>query len=453
MEDAIWNFISSVYMSKWDALFTDQKMNTLRSKISSKFTPHTPPPNGNSKKDTPKSTPVTINKVPPLPPLPAKTKKEINAISKYFHPKKPSVNNNDKPTNNQMGKSYVQASKSSTSTSDVLKIKETFPTLNAKKIDQVNNIVYGQNKPKPRIKITTKGLSRKHIIIPMSSKNISSFMKNSSLNIANINRELRNAKSGVLVDYVQSNNTGIIIITDKVAQQSDLSIIDCYVKNSNNINALQVEDSRLSKSKSYLKIIDILFYSHSNSQEKLTSSDVETILKQNHIFDNISLSSKPRIIKVSSKSDMAIIWIDIWDVQSSQNAKLLINRCFNMGNYIAMIKGANMNPGVPQCKNCWKWGHSTFLCRIQGAKCIKCNGPHKSEHHREFGWCCKANAKTNPPRLANHALIHSNAPTAKGTIKPTQTLAHFGDTASTGNGTLKSKLRSVKTGHNLSALK
>ena len=64
-----------------------------------------------------------------------------------------------------------------------------------------------------------------------------------------------------------------------------------------------------------------------------------------------------------------------------------------------MIRGANMNPGVPQCKNCWKWGHSTFSYRIQGAKCVKCNGPHKSEHHREFGWCCKGNVKINPPRL------------------------------------------------------
>ena len=145
---------------------------------------------------------------------------------------------------------------------------------------------------------------------------------------------------------------GIIIITNKVAQQLDLSIIDHYVKNLNDINTLQVEDSRLSKSKSYLKIIGILFYPHSNSQEKLTSSDIETILKQNHIFDNISLSFKPRIIKVSPKSDMAIIWIDIWDVQSGQNAKLLINRCFNMGNYIATIRGANMNPKVSQCKNC-----------------------------------------------------------------------------------------------------
>ena len=159
--------------------------------------------------------------------------------------------------------------------------------------------------------MTTKGPSRKHIIILMSNDNISSFMKNSSLNVANINRELRNAKTDVLVNYVHSDNMGITIVTNKVTQQSDLSIIDHYVKNSNDINTLQVEDSRLPKSKSYLKIISIPFYPHSNSQEKLTSLDIKTILKQNHIFDNISLASKPRIIKVSPKSDMAIIWIDI----------------------------------------------------------------------------------------------------------------------------------------------
>ena len=78
---------------------------------------------------------------------------------------------------------------------------------------------------------------------------------------------------------------------------------------------------------------------------------------------------------------------------------MLINRCFNVGNYIVTIWGANMNPGIPQCKNCWKWGHSTFSCRIQGAKCVKYNSLYKSEHHCKFGWYCKANAKTILPRL------------------------------------------------------
>ena len=224
-------------------------------------------------------------------------------------------------------------------------------------------------------------------------------MKYSSLHIANLNRTLCNSKSEVLVNYIWSENSGIMVITNKVALQSDLFIIDNYVKSLNNINFLQVEKPHLPKSKLYLKIIGVPLFPHVNSQEKLSSNDIEMILKQNYIFNNISLASKPRVIKVSPKLDIAIVWIDIWDVQSGANAKMLINRCFNVRNYIATIWGANMNPGVPQCKNCWKWGNSTFSCRIQGAKCIKCNSPHKSEHHHEFGWCCKANAKTNPPRL------------------------------------------------------
>jgi len=399
MGDAIWNFISSVYEARWDSLYTDQKSNTLRAKISSKFTSRIAPSNNGNKKDIAKPAPVSINKVPPPPPLPAKTRKEVNVISKYFHSKKPSVENKDQGKNNSYGKSYAQASKPSVNTSEVLKIKETFSSLSAKKIDQVNSIVNSQNKPKLRIKMTTKGPSRKQVIIPMSEENINTFMKNSSLHVANINRLLRNTKLDILVDYIRSDPTGVIIITNKVSQQSDMSIIDQYIKNSNDINSLQVEEPRLPMSKSYLKIIGILYFPHANSQEKLTLNDIEMFLKQNHIFDNISLASKPRVIKVLPKSDMSIFWIDIWDVQSRSNAKMLINRCFNVSSYIATIWGANMNPGILQCKNCWKWGHATFSCRVQGSKCIKCNGLHKSEHHWEFGWCCKMNAKTNPPRL------------------------------------------------------
>ena len=89
--DAIWNFILVVYIARWDALYTNQKTNTLRSKISSKFTLRTIPTNGNNKKEIAKSVPVTINKALPLPPLLAKSKKEINVISKYFQSEKSTV--------------------------------------------------------------------------------------------------------------------------------------------------------------------------------------------------------------------------------------------------------------------------------------------------------------------------------------------------------------------------
>ena len=91
---------------------------------------------------------------------------------------------------------------------------------------------------------------------------------------------------------------------------------------------------------------------------------------------------------------MSIIWIDIWNVQSGIKVKDLINRCFNIGSYIAMIRGVNINLEVSQYNN-----YTIFSCRIQGFKCIKYKKPHKSKHHCYFTWCCKANLKTNPSRL------------------------------------------------------
>ena len=126
---------------------------------------------------------------------------------------------------------------------------------------------------------------------------------------------------------------------------------------------------------------------------------IESIIKSNYIFNNIAIVSRSRVIKVSPRLDMAIIWLDIWDMQSSSRVKGLISRCFNVRSYIVTIWEANINPGIHQYKNCWKWGHTTFLCRIQESRCIKCNSPHKTEHYCYFIWCCKANPKTNLPRL------------------------------------------------------
>ena len=354
-------------------------------------TPRVTTNRNNTKKEFAKPVLVFIEKAPPpSPPLPAESKTEINTISKYFKSNKTTSNSI------KLTKSYAQASRQTASTSKVFKIKESFPALNANQIEQVNNIIKGNPKPKPRIQMTTKGPSRKQIIVPISNDNNNSFIKNSVFHVANINRLLRNAKSDVAVDFIRSNPIGIVIVTNKVASMSDLQIISQYIKKSEDINELQVEEPHLPQSKSYFKIIGILFFPNGKSQECLNASNIETILEQNQIFDDIKLTSRPRVIKVSPKSDMSIVWIDIWDYQSGNKAKCLINRCFNIGRYIATIREANMNPDVPQCKNCWKWGHTIFSYIIQGSKCIKCNGPHKSKNHHEFGWHCKANEKTNP---------------------------------------------------------
>ena len=182
-----------------------------------------------------------------------------------------------------------------------------FPSIGAKKIDQINEIVKGTSKPKHHINMTTKGPSCKQIIFSMGNNNSIRFMKNSAIHIANLNRNLKNTKSEVSVDFICSDPVGITIVTNKVSQPSDLITIENYVKNSESINSSQVNTPCLPQSKSYLKIIRIPYFSNGNLQDCLNATDIETIIKQNYIFNNITLTSKPRVIKLFSKLDMAII--------------------------------------------------------------------------------------------------------------------------------------------------
>ena len=86
----------------------------------------------------------------------------------------------------------------------------------------------------------------------------------------------------------------------------------------------------------------------------ITSDVVKDIIRKNHIFNNVTLALRPCVITIFPKLDITIVWIDIWDVQSGFKVKGLINRCFNIGIFIATVCSINMNSGIPQCKNCWK---------------------------------------------------------------------------------------------------
>jgi len=74
-----------------------------------------------------------------------------------------------------------------------------------------------------------------------------------------------------------------------------------------------------------------------NSNIFIFSEFMESVIKFSYIFNNLSLALKLQVIKVLSKSDMTIVWIDIWDAQSGYKAKNLINRSFNVRSYIATI--------------------------------------------------------------------------------------------------------------------
>ena len=146
---------------------------------------------GNNSKSADKS--VSINRLPLL--ISAKSFNEINEISKYFK-------KNDQSKGKM--KSYAQATTSSSinNTRKVLKIKETFPNLQANKIKKIQQIIKGNGKLEHKLNMMTKGLLRKQIIVPMNNDNRIKFVAELSTHISNINRALKNLKSDIKADFV-----------------------------------------------------------------------------------------------------------------------------------------------------------------------------------------------------------------------------------------------------------
>jgi len=191
------NFIFFIFKRGWDQLKTDDN-RTFCELINNEFTTKVPTPNKDKK---------TFNSLPsklvnflklPLLQLPPRPSKEVLAKSK-FHRKNTSgkirkVTETSKP-------SYVQILLKNINI--ILKIKENFPELSHKKIEQINKLIFNiLDKLKPRINMMTKGLSRKQIIVPMSSSNANKIIANSGDYVANLNHSLKNTKLGLFVDFI-----------------------------------------------------------------------------------------------------------------------------------------------------------------------------------------------------------------------------------------------------------
>ena len=140
----------------------------------------------------------------------------------------------------------------------------------------------------------------------MSNNIAKEFIKNLSLYIVNINCALKAIKSSTIANFIHVENKGIVIMTNNISSGSDFQEIKKYIKNSFSSNIDKVSPARLPQSKSYLKIVSILFISEKTNSH-ISSDEIEDVLKNNHLFNNIILASKPCIIKVSPKSNMAIV--------------------------------------------------------------------------------------------------------------------------------------------------
>ena len=188
----------------------------FRQKVASKFTSNVPNSNLYSNSSKSKNKSVKITKIPP--PIPARPPKGILEKSKFF----------------EKGN---------------IKIKERLFQSTNKKIENIYKIINDSEKPKSKIKLTAKDLSRKQIIVSMDNENKIKFMTLSSDHVINLNKTLKNIKSDIIIDYICIKQNSITIVTSKVALSSDLQVIENIVKNVENTNFEDIETPYLPQSK------------------------------------------------------------------------------------------------------------------------------------------------------------------------------------------------------------
>jgi len=145
------------------------------------------------------------------PPIPVCLPKKILDKSKVFGKDNKSM----KTVNTNVRNSYAQVT--SSNISDILKLKEKFPSLLAKKIEGIHRIINNINKVKPHLNMTMKGPLRKQVIILMSKDYVNNIMISANEYITNINRALKNVKSNIMVNFIHLENMGITIISNSVA--------------------------------------------------------------------------------------------------------------------------------------------------------------------------------------------------------------------------------------------
>jgi hypothetical protein len=110
-------------------------------------------------------------------------------------------------------------------------------------------------------------------------------------------------------------------------------------------------------------------------------------------------NSRPRLTRVTPRSDVGTLWFDIEDSRAGLQMRNLVGRSFMYGHHRLTISPALKHVGVPQCTRCWRFGHpaNPRVCPIKGKLCPICGEGHTEEYHRSFASCCRGKPKHTPP--------------------------------------------------------
>ena len=117
-------------------------------------------------------------------------------------PPRPSAATLAKSKHNKSTKTFAQATKQNIK--NLLKIKEAFSSLPSKKVIDMHSTVFNTNSQSyPKINMTTKGPSQKHVLIPMNKDNKNTILHQANVHVRIINNHLKTCRSDTSIDCIQ----------------------------------------------------------------------------------------------------------------------------------------------------------------------------------------------------------------------------------------------------------
>jgi len=150
-------------------------------------------------------------------------------------------------------------------------------------------------------------------------------------------------------------------------------------------------------STSFVKIIDVPYYSNLVNKVKTTVAGVKAAITASPLAKNFKYAAEPCIVRNSDTSTTAKVYINIWDSQAGTRARSIIDKPLLFGTRSCYVRAATASAGAPLCQRCWHWGHTIGGCKAPQLHCSHCSGPHESESHRHACRLCKGNLKAKPP--------------------------------------------------------
>ena len=88
---------------------------------------------------------------------------------------------------------------------NLLKLREAFPVLPAKKIIELNFQGNNTKEKKTKTRITTKGPSRKNVLIPMDNNDKGNILNHANIHVGQINSLLKSYKSSTSINCIRES--------------------------------------------------------------------------------------------------------------------------------------------------------------------------------------------------------------------------------------------------------